>query len=83
MFGFGGLVPVDKEAVKVVSAMQYLRLREDEEVEKVGKSYKVVPTPAESQEKIKRIEEVRSKFRQKEIAVLRRAAGSFAKLIDA
>lgn len=79
---FGSYAPLDKESVRVVSAMQYLRLREEQEVVAVGKTYKVVPTPTESQEKMKRIEEVRSKFRAKELELLRRAAGPFAKIID-
>lgn len=82
MFGIGAAVPMDKESVKVVAAMQYLRLREDDEIEKVGKSYKAVPTPAESVEKLKRIAEVRDRFRRKEMEVMRRAAGPLAKIID-
>lgn len=82
MLGFGGVVPMDKESVKVVAAMQYLRLREDEEVKKVGASFKPVPTPDESKEKVKRIEAVHEKFRLKEMEILRRAAGPLAKIID-
>lgn len=83
MLGFGGCVPIDKESVKVVAAMHYLRLREDEEVEKVRAKYHHKPSDIDhDHERSKAVGKVRDEFKRKEIALLRRAAGPLAKIID-
>ena len=82
MFGFGGCVPVDKESVKVIAAMQYLHMREEEEVAKARGPYKEGQSRDEEVARGKRVAEVHSRFKQKEIALLRRAAGPLAKIID-
>ena len=88
MFGFGGCVPVDKESVKVIAAMQYLHLREEQEVEKVKATYKTPdgPLSKEATERVKQrnddMQKVRDVFKLKEMALLRRAAGPLAKIID-
>jgi hypothetical protein len=79
---FGGCVPVDKESCRIMTAMAYLRAREEEEIEKVGKLFRVVPTPTESIEKTKMLEDVKARFRKKEIALMRHVAGPLAKLVD-
>ena len=88
MFGFGGCVPVDKESAKVIAAMQYLHLREEQEVEKVKATYKT-PTGSLTKEESDRVQQrndnmqkVRDEFKKKEIALLRRVAGPLAKIID-
>lgn len=97
MFGFGNMVPVapvapvDRESCRVLAAFQYLRLREKQETERFRSDqrakykYEVPPPDLSPSGKELRagLDEIRERFERKEVELLRRVSGPFAKIVDA
>lgn len=76
---FWGMCPVDKDAIKCVSAMSYLNRLKDDELDELDRTY-VLPDQRDLREQKRK--EIDTKFKKKELALLRHMAGPLAKIVD-